>query len=331
LFRYIQDGFLLLSFSKYCIIYAMTSPDGGSPFEYNRDPSDEAADKLREYQSELADPQVAEFAHLVADRIHSSLEPTGFILASELLIYDLKKGVSGFTGEPIESSLVGLSATDFENIRRSLPMLAKASFSEEFASEVEHEMLKVGLITPPESVDGQDLTENEIITEDIETIDVAYEKIVADARDRLADLDWQVLGISTEDVYQNYNADYPLILRNAPFILPLNILVDKPEREAGRLLETPEAQKKNIGGDYWLAMMLSKIPAAMATVTRDHLFLKGIDAVASSKGLDPETTLTQVGGQDKDGRGPVTRAATRVYHFMKDHPEMLKKGQKLPE
>jgi hypothetical protein len=313
----------------------MTGADGGNPYtseDFHIDDTTEASEKLRFYSADSADARTTEFAHLLAERINSGIVPMGFIMAASLLIYDLEKGVNGFTGEPISSGLVGLSDAEYLGIQRAIPDLARIAFPENFADEVKKRLADMGFGTPDEAIDGEDLTDGEIITTDIDTIDEAYRQIVIDARERVLDLDWDHFGISSEDAYKLFEATYGIVLRQAPYLLPLNLLVDEPDKERGLLLELPEDKKMKRLGNYWLAMTATTIRADYATFTRDHLILKVPEVILGWKhGGDLEAELLYLAGSEDPARSALGRAATRIASFISANPSLLKEGEEMPQ
>ena len=76
------------------------------------------------------------FGAYLAERLDSELFPEGFNMAADLALYDLQKGVNGFTGEPIRSSLVGYPSVIYSILRKQVPNIAKAVCPKDFASEV---------------------------------------------------------------------------------------------------------------------------------------------------------------------------------------------------
>lgn len=309
----------------------MTQPDGGSPFDEPEITEDTAGpvERLRSYEDGSREAVAAEFAGLLADRITTteSLVPTGYVMASYLLLQDLRRGIDGFSGEPMESSLSGISETQEGVMQKMVSDLARTAFSEGFAEQVDEQMRKLGLLPPAESDAGELLEENEIITEPITTIDEAHEKIIGDARERVADLDWEHFGVNTGEAYKIFEATYPVCLSLAPCVMPLNVLTDKPGKHRGLLLELPEDHKRQLDTKFWMAMPSGKIPPEYATFVRDYLFLKVSDTIAMLNDLDvPETMmyLAEDGGDPQ--KNPLGRAATRTRAFLEQHPELMKKG-----
>lgn len=73
-------------------------------------------------QMKPASDHFYDFCALLADRIkdQGELLPQGFAMAVELLIYDLNKGISGYTNEPMNSRLVGLPPVVFRLMKSLL-------------------------------------------------------------------------------------------------------------------------------------------------------------------------------------------------------------------
>ncbi len=107
----------------------------------------EAKEKLKNLSTLMPDsPEtVHQFGAYVADRLSPELVPMGFIMACELAIYDLQKGVDGFTGKPITNRLVGYPPMIYGLLRLSVPNIAATVFPAEFAAEVKAFMKMQGL------------------------------------------------------------------------------------------------------------------------------------------------------------------------------------------
>jgi hypothetical protein len=67
-------------------------------------------------------------------------------MATELLLYDLKRGRDGFTRQPLESKLVGMPDMVYQGIRVFVPEIAKAVASPEFAEAVKQGYEEIQLI-----------------------------------------------------------------------------------------------------------------------------------------------------------------------------------------
>lgn len=75
-----------------------------------------------------------EFGNFLSDYIkQDQLVPAGFVLACELALTDLSKGIDGFTKKPIKSRLVGYPPMIFTLIRAEIPSIAEVIFPPEFA------------------------------------------------------------------------------------------------------------------------------------------------------------------------------------------------------
>lgn len=95
--------------------------------------------KLGEFTTSPVDPSVIEFAHLLSERLDNGVDqiaPIEVIVAGTLLIYDLNAGVNGYTGEPINTGLIGQTPETYDHLRGSIPMLAEIAFPPQFATEV---------------------------------------------------------------------------------------------------------------------------------------------------------------------------------------------------
>ena len=77
-----------------------------------------------------------DMGRLLADRIDDRTVPLGYFMATELLIYDCEKGVSGFTGEPMPDSLSGLPDISYSLFRREAQNYAHNAFGDEFGEQV---------------------------------------------------------------------------------------------------------------------------------------------------------------------------------------------------
>jgi hypothetical protein len=101
------------------------------------EPVIEKLKNLREYMPE-EEETIYQFGAYLADKIgeHSKLAPQGFKIAADLGLYDLQEGVDGFTGKPIQSSLVGYPPQIYTLLGMRIADLADATCSEEFAKEV---------------------------------------------------------------------------------------------------------------------------------------------------------------------------------------------------
>jgi hypothetical protein len=101
-------------------------------------PMEEAKKKLNELEKHMPNTQdtICDFGRFLSPRLNPQLVPEGFILACELAIYDLQKGVDGFTGQPIRSKLVGYPPMIYALLRMNISHIASAIFPDEFATAV---------------------------------------------------------------------------------------------------------------------------------------------------------------------------------------------------
>lgn len=97
------------------------------------------ADRLRQLDKFLLDqePIVYEYGKFLADRVGPDMHPVDFVLATTLAVYDLNKGIDGWTNEPIRNSLVGYPEFIYSILFQATPIIARATYSEEFATQVE--------------------------------------------------------------------------------------------------------------------------------------------------------------------------------------------------
>lgn len=97
----------------------------------------DAKEKLMNLELENdVDDIMKEFGKFLSPRLNPELVPAGFVLASELALYDLSTGINGFTSEPIRNRLVGYPPITYALIRMRLDDIAYAIFPESFANEV---------------------------------------------------------------------------------------------------------------------------------------------------------------------------------------------------
>lgn len=100
--------------------------------------TDSMSDKLRNLGQYMPvqDNLICEFGSYLADRLNPELVPAGFNMAAELLLYDLRTGVDGYSGEPIRSSLVGNPPVIYAILRAIVPKIAEAVCPPDFAKGV---------------------------------------------------------------------------------------------------------------------------------------------------------------------------------------------------
>ncbi len=79
---------------------------------------------------------IKEFSRFLSPRLNDELVPVGFVLGCDLALYDLSKGINGYTQEPINNRLVGYPNMIYTLIKARVPEIAKVIFPSEFADEV---------------------------------------------------------------------------------------------------------------------------------------------------------------------------------------------------
>jgi hypothetical protein len=283
--------------------------------------TESAPEKLLRFEDETADPRVVQFAHYLGTRISAGAIPLGFAAETIAAAYDLGKGTNGYTDEAIEHPLVGIDHETQTLLARNAPRLAAVAFSDEFADEVRASLQRAGiLLTEQTEETGPDT--GEIITEPIDTIDDAYDKLVLDARERVVRMEWSHFGVTPDqssDVLERHLL--PLSLRTAPYYMAINALIDEPNYDAGYIREIFPHQKKLMHDNLVLAMVSDTIVPEMAMLIRDHMFLAGIDSVAMMNNLDPVDVVKYFG---RDENGMLRRAAARLHATVSAHPDLLK-------
>ena len=98
-------------------------------------------EKLRNLQEYISGEErvIYQLAGFLADRIKpsSQITPIDFLLAAELAIIDLERGINGFSGQPITNGLTGLPPMIYSAFRAKIPAIATAVSPREFSAEVE--------------------------------------------------------------------------------------------------------------------------------------------------------------------------------------------------
>ena len=90
---------------------------------------------LKTFMPETND-QVLAFGRFLSEYLNPQLVPQGFVMGCELALHDLQAGVHGFTGKPIQSSLVGYPPMIYALVRMEIPKIADAVFPKDFAEGV---------------------------------------------------------------------------------------------------------------------------------------------------------------------------------------------------
>ncbi len=96
-------------------------------------------EKLRNLRQYMPDQEetVYRFGEFLAERLKNpELVPLGFCLEATLSLYDLQKGVDGYTGKPINSALVGYPQIVYNLLYSYIPAIAEAVCPEDFAKGV---------------------------------------------------------------------------------------------------------------------------------------------------------------------------------------------------
>jgi hypothetical protein len=72
----------------------------------------------------------------LAQRLHPEVVPMGFVMATELYVYDINTGKDGFTGEPMPSEVTGMPPIMGAAVRLTAAQIAQEAFGQEFADAV---------------------------------------------------------------------------------------------------------------------------------------------------------------------------------------------------
>jgi hypothetical protein len=97
----------------------------------------DAKEKLMNLELENdVDNVMKEFGKFLSPRLNAELVPAGFVLQSELALYDLSVGIDGHTGKQMKNRLVGYPPLMYVLIRMRFEDIAYAVFPESFANDV---------------------------------------------------------------------------------------------------------------------------------------------------------------------------------------------------
>jgi len=99
--------------------------------------------KLEELIPDAANNLVYDFGRHLADYLYDHLVPREFVMACESALYDLQRGLNGFTGKRIQSPLVGYPPTIYARLRMEIPTIADAVLPAEFAASVKSHIEQV--------------------------------------------------------------------------------------------------------------------------------------------------------------------------------------------
>ncbi|MDB5163668.1 MAG: hypothetical protein JWS12_285 [Candidatus Saccharibacteria bacterium] len=294
-------------------------------FDEGFDPS-EAIRILQTYENEELDSRLLEFTHYLGDRLGTMaggtkhIEPDDVILIAVLALYDLQTGIDGRNEQPFQHPLVGLSQAEHDELLAQLPFIARLAFSDEFVERVRESMIlhKVAL---PEASGRLTLEPGEVITEPIANLEQAKALIIEDARQHLLALDWAHYGIDAQQIAESFNHVYPLALRQADYLWPLNLLNANETGGNELLASLPEDHKQRYARNFWLVMTSDTISPELATVIRDYVFIKSAESMLGIYQQDHLAGLHYFG---QEPNSYVNRAGTRIADYQTTHPEILK-------
>ncbi|MEJ0002114.1 MAG: hypothetical protein WDN09_02995 [bacterium] len=91
---------------------------------------------LKEFLPETRNELVYSFAAFLSTYLNNELVPEGFVLCANLALYDLERGINGYTNQQIRNSLVGYPSIIYTLLRTEISDIADAVFPTEFATEV---------------------------------------------------------------------------------------------------------------------------------------------------------------------------------------------------
>jgi hypothetical protein len=163
----------------------------------------------------------------------------------------------------------------------------------------------------------------DVIAEPISNIDDALERIVGDAKATVLGLDWAHFDITPESVEQDYDTLYPISLRNAPYDLPLSVVVDEPGPEGDFLQSVAPQRVRNLAANYYLVLLSERISPHMATFTRDHLMISMPELIARMGRVSEVDVLAHFGS---DPDSPLPRASVRMHAVLQANPEILREN-----
>lgn len=96
-------------------------------------------EKLRNLQKYMPNEKelIYQFGRFLADRLNSELVPTGFLVAMQTALYDLQKGVDGYSGQLISNKLVGYPPIIYSLLSMRFMDITHAVCPDDFAKDVE--------------------------------------------------------------------------------------------------------------------------------------------------------------------------------------------------
>jgi hypothetical protein len=100
---------------------------------------------LRDHLPSYSDELIYEFSAFISERLEGkkSLTPLSFNSACVIALYDLEKGVDGFTGQAIQNPLARLQKFTYLRLALEIPDIARAVFPREFAAAVNEQISKL--------------------------------------------------------------------------------------------------------------------------------------------------------------------------------------------
>jgi hypothetical protein len=79
----------------------------------------------------------AEFGKILADRVGDGKVPMGYVMATELLIYDCQTGKDGSTGESMPRAVSGYPPVMYTLIRIQAKDFARGAYGDQYGNEVD--------------------------------------------------------------------------------------------------------------------------------------------------------------------------------------------------
>lgn len=252
--------------------------------------------QYEEFSKERANPFVAAFARHIVPLIedHSTVDPLDFVLASEMAIDSLKTGIDCFTQQPVSGSLVKRSERMYAFLRSSVPEIAEAAFSKDFALAVKEEQVKMRQLIETDEKTG--LTpqpeDKDTIHVEIENTDQAMEFIILGAKQRILGMDWESVGLEDrEDLKDSCDSLIFQILLKTGLDFPLDVIDIEAQESRYLLYNLPADHKTNIYKNYWFVIKDYSISPQAATSIRDWIWINAVSMIAESQHISADKTL----------------------------------------
>ncbi|MEK6937905.1 MAG: hypothetical protein AABX04_02580 [Nanoarchaeota archaeon] len=102
--------------------------------------TEEMRTKLRNLKTYLPgrDQFTYDFWVYLGERLRNpQINPMGFNMTAQLVLYDLQTGVDGFTGKPVPHSLSGMPPCMYVVMEMNIPKIARAVCPPDFAEAVQ--------------------------------------------------------------------------------------------------------------------------------------------------------------------------------------------------